>query len=93
MKSVVFKLNVAGGADILRNNPNIRQIEEEVFTAALSDISAKFFQTFGVEGSFELVEFTTDRTSSKIRASDARTATILRANPKWLDQFIVNMKI
>lgn len=93
MSDITFVLDTSGGADILRNNEDIRLIEDDAMRSLLQVIEAQFFQEFGVPGSFTVIDFTTDRYSVKISAADANTSRILLANPKWLDQFIQNIKI
>lgn len=93
MNTVKFILNIAGGADILKNNTALQSMEDAALNSVLGDIEAQFFQTFGVEGKFQVADFTTDRSSAKIQAADARTGAVLKANPRWLDQFTDNMKI
>ena len=91
--NIVFKLDHAGGAEILKDNNSLQLMMKTTMNEVLVNIEAQFFQTFGTEGRFELVEYTTDRSSVKIRASDARTAAILKTAPKWLDTFINNITI
>ena len=93
MASVKFELDMAGGRDILTNNAALNSLVHGTMASTLGDIEAQFFQTFNVPGKFELVDFTTDRTSAKISAGDAKTARILAANPKWLSTFINNLSI
>lgn len=93
MASVTFVLDQSGGAEILRNNKKLQSLQVSAMRGVLADIEAQFFQTFGVEGSFEIVEFTTDRMNAKIQAADKKTGAILKANPRWLDTFINNITI
>lgn len=93
MSDVTFKLNQSGGAEILRRNEKIQQLERTAFSGVLTNIEAQFFQTFGVEGKFEIVEFETDRHNIKIQAADKPTGAILKANPGWLATFIPNIQI
>lgn len=93
MTGVRFELNRAGGAEILKSNQKLGAMLSDTMLSTLGEIEAQFFQTFGVEGKFELVEFTTDRSSAKVRAADKATAAILRANPGWLGLYAQNMKL
>lgn len=93
MSDVKFTINIAGGADILKNNQALQSLQSEAMERILGVIEAQFFQTFGADGHFQIVDFTTDRSSVKIQAADAGTGAILKANPRWLDQFIDNMKL
>ncbi len=89
-----FTLDRAGVRKaILVNNGQLQSLERSVAELILSEAAAQFFQTFGIEGKFELTGFTTDRSTYKISAADAATGAILKANPKWLDQFTDSVKI
>lgn len=92
-KEINFTLNQAGGAEILKDNFRLQAMQKGIMDDALSSIRAQFFQTFGVKGEFEMVEFTTDRSTIKIRASDAKTAAILKRSPGWLNTFVNNITI
>lgn len=91
--SIEFVLNQSGGAEILRNNAALQTMQKTAADDVLSNVQAQFFQTFGVEGVFRIVEFTTDRSSIKVQAADAKTSAILRTSPKWLSTFINNITI
>lgn len=93
MGNVKFIVNISGGAEILKKNQALQSIQDEVMQSLLQIVEAQFFQEFGVPGSFTIVDFTTDRYSVKISAADANTSRILLANPKWLNQFMQNIKI
>jgi hypothetical protein len=91
--NISFTLDRSGGAEILRNNTALQSMQKTAMDAVLINVTAQFFQTFGAEGRFEIVEFTTDRSSIKINAANAQTAAILKSAPKWLDTFINNITI
>jgi hypothetical protein len=88
-----FELDKAGGAEVLRKNTVLQSLQLNAMEDILINIKAQFFQTFGLQGNFKLVEFTTDRSSVKISAADARTATVLKKHPRWLDTFTNNITI
>ena len=84
-----FELNRSGvGTLILKNNGQLQQLENQVMDNVLSEVRARFINEFGFEGRFKLAGFTTDRSTYKIAAEDAKTAAILKRNPGWLDQFM-----
>lgn len=93
MSDVTFALDTSGGADILRNNQELQSLQDGALESLLQVIQAQFFQEFGVLGVFTITDFMTDRYNVKISAADPNTARVLLANPKWLDQFIQNIKI
>ena len=93
MANITFVLDRHGGADILKNNQKLIDIENQTMSSVLSNIEAQFFQQFGVEGKFEKKQTTGDRTQVIIRAANQRTGAILKANPRWLAQFIDNINI
>ncbi len=89
-----FKLNRAGAKSaILVGNGKLQNLERTVAEQMLGNITAQFFQQFGVEGRFEVIGFTTDRSTYKVSAADRQTAAVLKKHPKWLDQFAQNITI
>ena len=90
---ITFKLDQSGVAEILKRNSDLQNLMSMAIEGTVSIVEAQFFQDFGVNGHFEVVGFTTDRSSYKIQASDKKTAYILKSKPKWLDQFTDNIKI
>lgn len=82
-----FKLNYAGGSNILKNNEKLRQLEEQMIQERLSRIQAQFISDFGTEGNFE-IKFTVGqaRMNYRIVAADAKTGAILKNHPKWLEK-------
>lgn len=94
MSSVRFELNTSeAGKQILRGNSKIESMENSAFNSLIGIVSAQFFQQFGTEGVFEVVGFTTDRSSVKIQAADKKTAGLLKSQPGWLAQFTDNIVI
>lgn len=55
MSNVDFILDKSGGADILRNNPGIAQIQMQNMNRILDTVKAQFVVEFGFEGNFELM--------------------------------------
>lgn len=90
---IEFTLDRSGGADILKNNNVLQEMQKSAMQEVLTNIEAQFFQTFGVQGTFKLTEFTTDRSSVKIGAADSKTAAVLKRSPGWLNTFINNITI
>lgn len=93
MSNVDFILDRSGGADILKNNASLIQLESSTMADVRSNVEAQFFQAFGVEGSFNLKHVTNDRSHVIIEAADKQTAGILKANQGWLATFINNITI
>jgi len=94
MSTVRFTLdNSEAGKQILRGNSSLQQMQNTAFNGLLGTVTAQFFQQFGFEGKFEVVGFTTDRSSVKIQASDKRTAGALKSQPGWLATFSDNIVI
>lgn len=93
MAQVDFILDRVGGADILRNNPELIAMEHNAIDGLQGIIAAQFFLQFGVEGEFDLIQNTTDRTRVIIRAASKQTTAILKNNPGWLGQFVNSMKL
>lgn len=93
-KDVRFILNHgAAGRALLRGNAKMINAQMGAMSGLLGTIRAQFFQQFGFEGKFEMEPFTTDRSTVKIHAADARTTKTLKANPRWLAQFIDNISV
>ena len=67
--------------------------EMNAMAGIIGTIRSQFFQQFGFEGKFEMEFFTTDRSSVKITAADARTAKTLQSYPKWMAQFLDNIVV
>lgn len=88
-----FKLDRSGVSSLLKENNQLETLQQSALEGLLPIIEASFFQTFGLKGKFEIVSFTTDRSSVKISAADKQTNAVLKASPKWLDQFIDNIII
>ena len=94
MKDVTFRIDYqAAGRTILRGNAKMISLQNSTMGPVLATIRAQFFQQFGFEGKFDMQMFTTDRSTVKIFANDARTAKTLKANPKWMAQFIDNIVV
>lgn len=94
MSSVRFQLDrKAAGEQILRGNKQLQDIQSRAFNSILMVVAAQFVQQFGFDGSFQLTGFTTDRSSVKISAADARTNAALKTQPGWMDQFTNNIVI
>ena len=70
----------------------ISRLEQQMMTQKLSQIKAEFLQRFGFEGNFEIKRVDTNsrrsRTSYRVVASDARTASMLKREPGWLGKFL-----
>ena len=88
MSDVKFKIDLSGGADILTNNTSLRQLLIQQVQSLLPTIEAQFLMEFGVKGEFEIVEESTDRMGFMIKGANQQTTSILKANPKWLNQFV-----
>lgn len=94
MSNTRFTLNTKQAGDqLLRNNSRMQTIQDGAMNVVLGAVQAQFFQDFGVEGSFQVIGFTTDRSSVKIQAADKRTGGLLKTMPGWLDQFTNNIVI
>ena len=78
---------------ILKGNAKLQSMQNSKMESVLRTIEAQFLQQFGVVGRFEVESFMTDRSSAKIQAADAQTGAVLKNNPKWLNQFVENMKL
>lgn len=91
--NIEFILDQSGGSKILKGNSALQTMQLSAMEGILANIQAQFFQTFGVEGTFKIVEFTTDRSNVKIQAADAQTSAVLKRSPKWLNTFINNITI
>ena len=90
MSNVDFILDKSGGADILRNNPGIAQIQMQNMNRILDTVRAQFVVEFG----FELMtEPTAFRQRVMIKAADKRTAGALNTKPGWLGSFVKNLSI
>ena len=82
-----FVLNRSGGRELLHDNARLKSIMEDVAQKKLSMAQAQFVSDFGTEGKFEIAHMQNqNRMFFRIKAADAKTATILKANPKWLDK-------
>lgn len=93
-RTVKFKINrAATQSELLMNNQLLRNLMKEQITQVLSVAEAEFFQKFGVQGKFEIIEITTDRRSARLRATNKQTSAILKNNPGWLAQFIDNIQL
>lgn len=87
MADVGFILNRSGGRELLHDNPKMRSIMEDVAQRKLSLAQAQFVSDFGTEGNFEIEYLQNqNRMFFRVKAADSKTATILKANPKWLDK-------
>ena len=94
MSNVDFILDKSGGADILRNNPGIAQIQMQNMNRILDTVRAQFIVEFGFEGNFELMtEPTAFRQRVMVKAADKRTAGALKTKPGWLGSFVKNLSI
>ena len=94
MSNVDFILDKSGGADILRNNPGIAQIQMQNMNRILDTVRAQFVVEFGFEGNFDLMtEPTAFRQRVMIKAADKRTAGVLNTKPGWLGSFVKNLSI
>lgn len=94
ISNVWFKLDrKSAGNQLLKQNAQLNQIQNSAFNGLLATVTAQFFQQFGFEGNFEVIGFTTDRSSVKIQASDKRTAGALKSQPGWLATFSDNVVI
>ena len=88
-KAVKFWLDRAGAGEvILRHNPKVKNLEQEVMEQALSLVKAEFLAQFGFSGEFEIQYRPTPyRMAFRLRAADARTGAILKRHPGWLAKF------
>ena len=93
MNNIIFKLNRAGGADILRNNPTLASLQTSAMQQVLADVQAQFFQTFGVEGHFELRQTLGDRRGVTLVPTSKQTRAVLNTHPGWLSTYMNNIKI
>lgn len=93
MANIDFILDRSGGADVLKNNRELIQLENSAMQSVISNVEAQFLQTFGVQGSFTIKQITNDRTHVILEANDKQTAGILRANQGWLSHFLNNITI
>lgn len=88
-----FLADLKGGQKILKDNAQIKNIEEDKIKSLHSRIQAQFLQEFGFEGDFNVQSFYTDRINFKISAGDQKTGATLKRNPKWLAKFIDELHI
>ena len=88
------------GLESLMQSDGVSRLEQEIMTAKLANIEARFLQEFGFKGNFELKAITTSgvfrsgrslhggRTSWRIAAADKRTGAVLKRQPGWLGKFL-----
>jgi hypothetical protein len=94
MSSVKFKLNKPNARiEILAGNQKFQNTAYNAMLSLLPVIEAKFLLDFGRVGRFYVTEFLTDRYTAAVRSKDARTTAILKMHPRWLEQFIDNIRI
>lgn len=91
MGKIGIYYNEQGFRDIMKGNA-ISTLEQDIMMQKLNQIQAEFLQRFGFEGKFEVKKVDTNskrsRTSFRIVASDAKTATALKREPGWLAKFL-----
>lgn len=93
-KSVKFQIDrTAARLDVLVGSQKLQNVTYSAMEALLPTIEAQFFQQFGVEGSFVVDEFATDRYTVAIKANSAQAAAVLKQHPGWLAQFTDNIQI
>lgn len=74
--------------NILKNNAALQRVVSEYAESALTQVKAAFRQEFGVDGAFKVVHRQSgNRFKFVIAADDAKTASILKKHPGWLDSF------
>lgn len=93
MANVKFELDRQGGAEILKNNRTLIGMQDTAMNQVLSIVQANFFQTFGVEGEFEIRHTLGDRRGVAIIPSSKRTRAILNSHPGWLSTYMNNIRI
>jgi len=93
MANAKFQLDYGGGKELLTENSQLRDIQWDSMKSLISVVEAQFFQEFGTEGKFKIDDTVVVRYAVRISAADAKTASILKRNPKWLDQFAKNIQI
>ena len=95
MSKVGFYYDEAGLSHLLRHDPDLQKLEQDIMMQRLDEVRASFLQNFGTEGTFELWVVSTGggmnkrpRTAFRISAADAKTGAILKRHPGWLGQFM-----
>lgn len=88
MTMVKFELNKSGIRQILQKQAEIRPVIQKALTATLQEIEAQFYIQFGVAGHFQYKDHDgKDRQGGEIEPADARTMSIIKQHPEWLDRF------
>lgn len=97
-QSIKFYLDQAGVQEVIYHGVGISELERQTIEKELSQVSAAFVSQYGTDGAFT-VEFIRSkvnhpkapagatRPTYRIKAADAKTGAILKAHPRWLDQF------
>ena len=99
MPKIKFYLEQQGVQQVIYNNAKLESLERQVIEGAKSQVEAAFLRDFGTVGHFE-IKFVRTKVGGKGAAyvngtrpvyrlvpADAGTTTLLKKQPRWLEQF------
>lgn len=80
---------------IIKDNPSLQTMEQDIMMKRLDAVKAAFMQEFGFEGQFTIKSRVTQpsrrwggrRTAFMITPADAKTGATLNKHPGWLGKF------